>query len=238
MSDETAAEEQFIDFECPCCQEQVSFPASAAGSLQECFNCTGAIIVPESGDKGHLIPLPAKTARLTLRKFNGEDWKDLVQLFSNDDFFTAAPFKLEGEEQIARWLEQDGVVKLTSQGVPFILAVQLNEKAGVIGCVSLHFSDVTRLQANLYVAIHPEFQRQGFGVEAFTGMLDFCFRGLSLHRVQGFCESQNTAASGLLARSGMRREGEFIKDHKVGDQWASTLAFAMLREEFKPSPAS
>ncbi len=30
----------------------------------------------------------------------------------------------------------------------------------------------------------------------------------------------------------MRREAEFVRDHKIGDQWVNTAAYAILREEF------
>jgi len=238
MNDNTATEDQFIDFKCPYCGEEVSFPATCARSVQECVSCTEPVLVPESGGEGGRIPLPITTARLTLRKFRGTDWKDLLQLFSNDDFFDAAPFKLDGEEQIARWLEEDAVVKLTSPGVPFILAVDAvtaTSGAKVIGCLSLRFSDAARLQAILYVVIHPDFQRKGFGAEAAAGALGFCFQGISLHRVQGYCDSTNVAAGRLFEKAGMRREGEFVSDHKVGDQWANTVAYAILREESKPA---
>ena len=33
----------------------------------------------------------------------------------------------------------------------------------------------------------------------------------------------------------MRREAEFVRDHKVKDQWANTAAYAILREEFEPA---
>jgi RimJ/RimL family protein N-acetyltransferase len=236
MNDDTAMEDQFIDFNCPNCEAEVSFPATCAGSVQECFDCTEALIVPKSGGVGGRIPLPITTPRLALRKFRGEDWKDLMHLFANEDFFAAAPFKLDSEERIARWLEEDAVVKLTSPGVPFMLAVQALEGARVIGCLSLSFSDAERLQAILYIAIHPEFQRKGLGAEAMIGALGFCFQGISLHRVQGFCESTNTAACRLFEKAGMRREGEFVRDHKVDDQWVNSVAYAVLSEEFKASP--
>ena len=232
MSDDTTTEEQFIDFKCPCCGEQVSFPKSCADRAMECFNCTEPVVVPDTGGEGRRIPLPITTPRLTLRKFRGADWKDLLQLFSDDDFYDAAPFKLEGEEKISRWLEADAVVKLTTPGVPFILAVQEQEGAKVIGCLSLTFSDAERLQAILQIVLHHDFQRRGFGTEAALGALGFCFKGISLHRVTGYCDSTNVAACRLSEKVGMRREGEFVSDHQVRDQWASTAAYAILREEF------
>ena len=56
MSDDTAADEQFIDFKCPACGEQISFPKTCAGLAQECFNCTVAIIVPTEGGEGRRFP--------------------------------------------------------------------------------------------------------------------------------------------------------------------------------------
>jgi RimJ/RimL family protein N-acetyltransferase len=238
MSDETVTEDQFIDFKCPYCGEQVSYPAISVGSMQECVNCSEPILVPESGNEGGCIPLPFTTARLILRKFRAEDWKNLLYLFSDDEFFFgAAPFKLDGEERIARWLEEDAIVKLTTPDVPFILAVQARESGKVIGSLSLTFSDAARLQAILHVAIHRDFQRKGFGIEAMIGALGFCFQGISLHRVQGFCDNSNVAAARLFEKAGMRREAEFVRDHKVGEEWANSLAYAILREEFKPTPS-
>jgi RimJ/RimL family protein N-acetyltransferase len=234
MSDDT--EEQFIDFKCPHCGEQVSFPKSCVGRAQECFSCAEPVIVPESGGEGGRVPLPITTAKLVLRKFRGPDWKDLVQLFADEEFFDTAPMKLEGEERVTRWLETDAAVKLTTAGTPFILAVQAQEPAKVIGCVSLSFSDADRLQAVLYLVLHRDFQRRGLGAEAMIGLLGFCFGGISLHRVQCFCDSANAAACRLFEKAGMRREAEFVRDHKVGDQWANTAAYAILRDEFKPAP--
>jgi ribosomal-protein-alanine N-acetyltransferase len=233
MNDETTAEEQFVDFKCPYCGEQVSFPKTFVGLAKECFNCNQPVIVPENGGEGRRIPLPIATERLILRKFAGADWKDLLQLFSDDDFYAAAPFKLDGEESIARWLETDSVVKLTTPCVPFILAVEAREGAKVIGCLSLGFSDVERLQAIIYIALHRDFQRRGFGVETARGALGFCFKEIGLHRVQGHCDSTNVAACKLFEKIGMRREAEFVQDHKVGDQWANTTACAILRQEFE-----
>jgi RimJ/RimL family protein N-acetyltransferase len=233
MSDDTAAEEQFIDFKCPSCGKPISFPASVAGSVQECFNCADPIVLSKSGSEAKPVPLPFSTTRLILRKFNVEDWRDLARLFSDDDFYTAAPFKLNGEEQISRWLDEDATIRLTTPGVPFILAVQSQEHKKVVGCLSLRFRDAEWLQTSLYIVLQRDFQRRGFGTEAIAGALRFCFEGISQHRVQAFCDSDNTGGCRLLEKAGMRREGEFVKDHKAGNKWSNTSLYAILDEEYK-----
>lgn len=201
--------------------------------MQECFNCTEPIIVPQSGGEGGRIPLPISTPSLTLRKFREADWKGLLQLFSDDEFFSVSSLKLDGEEQVTRWLAEDATIKLTTPGVPFTLAVETLENPKIIGLLSLRFSNAERSQVAIDLVLHREFRRRGFGLEALNGALEFCFGGISLHRVQAFCDSANAAACGLLAKAGLRREGEFVRDHKTGDDWANTMAYAMLREEFK-----
>lgn len=233
MNDDTTAEEQFLDFKCPSCRKEVSYPAAAAGTMQECFSCSEPLLVPEQGAEGGRIPLPFATAKVKLRKFNGNDWKELLQLFADDEFYAAAPFKVDSEERIAGWLEEDAVVKLTTAGVPFIMAVESVESGKIVGCLSLTFSDAERLQAILYIVVHPGFQKQGFGAETAAAALQFCFSGIRLHRVQGYCESTNAAACALWETAGMRREAEFVQDHKAGGQWANTVAYAILHEEFK-----
>jgi RimJ/RimL family protein N-acetyltransferase len=62
-------------------------------------------------------------------------------------------------------------------------------------------------------------------------MLDFCFNGIKLHRVTAACDSRNVAACRLLERAGMRREGEFLKDHFADGAWFNTVSYAVLSED-------
>jgi RimJ/RimL family protein N-acetyltransferase len=70
-------------------------------------------------------------------------------------------------------------------------------------------------------------------IEAAKGALTFCFDGLSLHRVQGFCDGEDTANRQMFEKANMRREGEFVRNRRVLDRWTNTLAYAILREEFQ-----
>ncbi len=233
MNDETTMEDEFIDFQCPYCGEQVSFPKTARGLVQECFNCSEPMVVPEAGGLGGKILLPATTTNLSLRRFAGADWKDLMQLFSNEEFCERAPLVLDGEERITRWLDEDAQVKITTPNAPFTLAAQSLESGRVIGILTLSFSDAERLQAILTLALLPDFVRAGLDVEAARGALGFCFDSISLHRVQGFCLSTDDVLNPMFEKAGLRREGEFVKNRKIGGEWVSTVAYAILREEFQ-----
>jgi RimJ/RimL family protein N-acetyltransferase len=237
MNNAPDVDENFVDFKCPHCGELVSFPGEASGQMEECFSCGETFIVPTEGETGRKIPLPLATPHLVLRRFGGADWKDLLNLFSNDEFCEQAPFLLDGEERVVRWLEEDAATKLTTPNVPFNLAVQSSESGKLAGIITLTYSDAARLQPVLQVALMPEYAQRGLKVEAVRGAFELCFAGLGLHRVLAYCLSADTNSCQTYEKAGMRREGEFVQNRRLGDEWVNTAAYAILRDEFKKGGA-
>ncbi len=83
---------------------------------------------------------------------------------------------------------------------------------------------------NLFV--NRQFQRQGFATEALGALLGLCLGDLGLRRVSARCDSRNVAACRLLEKLGVRREGEFVQDHLAKGEWANTVWWALLAEEY------
>ena len=237
-------EESFIDFKCPHCGEPVSFPQDSAGFAQACPNCTESLIVPDDGSElGWEIPLPITTARLVIRRLAARDWQDLLELMSDEEFFRYQDGVPLDEDGVLRWLESDAHVKLTTPDQTLYLAIEVQDGSKLIGYMSLSFTDPQRLQVTFSISLNRKFQRQGFAREALVALLTFCFEGLKLHRIAGWCDSRNTAAARLLEKAGLRREGEFIKSRWLHGEWANSLWYAILRDEFnqppsKPAPAA
>jgi len=226
-------EESFIDFKCPYCGEAVSFPQENAGFAQACPICTESFIVPDDGsDVGWQIPLPITTARLSIRRLAGRDWQDLLELMSDEDFYRYQDGAPLDEDAVLRWLESDAHVKLTTPDQTLFLGIEVQEGGKLIGYMSLNFTDPQRLQVTFNIGLNRKFQRQGFAQEALVALLTFCFEGLRLHRVAGWCDSRNTAACRLLEKAGLRREGEFVQSRWLHGEWANSLWYAMLSEEF------
>ena len=226
-------EESFIDFKCPYCGEPVSFPQESAGFAQACPTCTESLIVPDDGSEvGWQIPLPITTARLAIRRLTGRDWQDLLELMSDEELYRYHDGAPLDEDGVLRWLESDAHVKLTTPDQPLFLGIEVQEGGKLIGYMSLNFTDPQRLQVTFSISLNRKFQRQGFAHEALVALLTFCFEGLKLHRVAGWCDGRNTAAVRLLEKAGLRREGEFVRSRWLHGEWANSLWYAMLNEEF------
>ncbi len=227
-------EESFIDFKCPHCDEPVSFPQESAGFAQACPNCTQSLIVPDDGSEvGWEIPLPISTARLTIRRLASPDWKDLLELMSDEEFFRFQDGVPLDEDGVLRWLESDAHVKITTPNQTLYLGIEVKDGAKLIGYMSVDFTDAQRRQVTFSIGLNGKFQRQGFAHEAVVALLTFCFEGLRLHRVAGWCDSRNAAAIRLLEKAGLRREGEFLKNRMLHGEWASSTWYAILDEEYR-----
>jgi len=226
-------EENFIDFKCPYCGEPVSFPQESAGFAQACPNCTESLIVPDDGSEvGRQIPLPITTPRLVLRRLAGGDWKDLLELMSDEEFFRYQDGVPLDEDGVLHWLESDAHVKLTTPDQPLYLGIQVQDGGKLIGYLSLSFTDPQRLLVTFSISLNRGFQRKGFALEAVEALLGFCFEGLKLHRVAGWCDSRDTAACRLMEKVGLKREGEFLKNKWVHGEWANSVCYAALDEEY------
>lgn len=226
------SEENFIDFKCPHCGEMVSFPQEFVGHVQECPLCAENCIVPADGSGlGRAIPIPVTTERLVLRRLHPADWKDLLEYLSDEELFQCTEGRPLSEEEIIHWLQSDAHVRLTTPGQAFYLGVQLQAGGKLIGHLSLHFTEPHRAQAAVNLMIGRSHQRQGYGAEALAGGLRFGFEDLRLHRLTASCDTRNTAARALFERAGLRREGEFLKDHFTNGEWASTVAYALIEED-------
>ena len=224
------SEENFSDFKCPYCQETVSFPGEDIGKVRACPNCLEDFIVPARGESiGLRLPLPIVTSRLTLRRFNPDDWKDLLEFMQDEELFRYAG-RTMNEDQILAWLEQDRGVRLTTEGQKFYLGLMLNECHKVVGYAAL--SLFNPVQADLDISLARKHQRQGLAIEAVDALLGFCFEGIKLHRVTASCDSRNAAACKLFENVGMRREGEFVKATPSADGWLNTVYYAALEEEY------
>jgi len=233
-------EENFIDFKCPYCGGPVSFPQAHSKSLQACPSCMEALIVPESTTEvGRAIPIPITTQRLILRRLRTGDWKDLIELDSED---LSIPLRRRGneddEQAIIQWLEHDSSVKLTTPDEPFSLGMEVQDGNKLIGLAQLAFTDAGRLQVWINIQVSPRYQRNGVATEAAVALLDFCFNDLALHRVKAWCDSQDVAARGLCEKVGMRCEGECVKDRLINSEWVNTVWYARLDEDHRETNSS
>jgi RimJ/RimL family protein N-acetyltransferase len=223
----------FVDFKCPRCQRVVSFPEDWIGSVQSCPWCSQDILVPEgSKDVAREVQISARTRRLQFRRLNMGDRSDLLAIMSNADSFGYLGWQPMDEEAVDAWLERDAGTRHMEPDVNLYFAVESLSASRLVGLVTFGYQGQRTAQAGFEVLVAPAFRGQGYGTETVGGVLDFAFRGVNLRRVAVGCDSRNIAGLKMLAKAGMRREGEFVEDYPSSTGWANTVWFALLSREY------
>lgn len=227
---------EFIEFKCPSCGGDVSFPPDDAGAVQGCPFCQQSFLVPlQNGAPGRPVPVPISLARLTLRRLRPEDNTDLAELMNDAELLRYLDAGAMDEPGIAEWLARDQSLPMLQPGQPLWLGVEFGGK--IIGTTSVTYARESPgappdRQVVISVCISRACQRQGFGLETIQGLLAFGFNAINIRRVTANCDSRNAAAKGLLAKAGLRFEGEFFQDNFVKNEWVDTCYFAMLAGEY------
>src|SRR3954453_11935536 len=148
-----------------------------------------------------------ETARLHIRHFTETDIPTLLA-YRNDPVVA----KYQGWDSMTE-AEARAFVHEMQQGQPgvpgpgFQFAVALKPRGPHIGDCFVKLLDHDPRQAEIGYSLARPYWGQGFATEALIAILDYCFRTLSLHRVNAITDCNNLPSVALLERLGMRREG-------------------------------
>lgn len=231
-TDSQNSDDQFISFECPHCQNSVSYLDDTAGSIQVCPHCAQDFIVPDAdGQSSVAVPLPITTPRLSLRLLRAEDFEDLVDILVTQKQSDYLESQFANEDGVGNWLEKvlDSNYSVSRQ---ITIGIEAESNKKLIGLIYLSDYGTTQRQMDLNVIIHPDYQNQKLGTEAVLAVLNFCLRDIGQHRIVATCDTRQQAAVRLFTRSGMRQEAQLLKDHYINGEWADSFSFALLETEF------
>ena len=230
----SSSEDHFVDFRCPRCGKAVSFPEKWLGTVQECPWCSRNIVVPAtSKEAAREIALPVRTSHLVPRRLGLGDRSDLLEVMSDADSFRYLDWQTLDEEDVQQWLERDPRVRLMEPDVYLYFGVELAEASKLIAVVSFIYQGPETNQAGFNVVVNRTFRNRGYGTETVGGVLAFAFGEANLRRVAVGCDSRNLSGLRMLEKAGMRREGEFLEDGRIRDEWVNTIWYALLKREYK-----
>jgi aminoglycoside 6'-N-acetyltransferase len=178
-----------------------------------------------------------KTPRLLLRPFQEKDLESFAAYRSDSRMWRAtSPGHRPIHSTMARaFLKEMEIVQISAPGTWYQLAVERQIQPGLIGdCAFQVLADDER-QAQIGFTFAPAYQKQGYATEAVTGLLDYLFGKLKLHRVTATCDVENEASVRLLERLGMRREAELIENIWFKGAWGSEYV-RVAHKRMEPFP--
>jgi len=173
------------------------------------------------------------TDRLLLRRFRPGDLEALHAYVSREDVAQFTSFgprtRAQSETELKRKLADP---PMDQAGQMLSRAAVLPGTGQLIGEVLVFVRDVDARQGEIGYVFHPDFQGQGYALEAARAMLGYGFETLEFHRVFARSDARHTASVSLLEKLGMRREAHFREHAIFKGEWDNLYIYAMLEDEW------
>lgn len=116
------------------------------------------------------------------------------------------------------------------------LYFQLREKDTnrFLGWCGYHTWYFTHYRAEIFYMLNNESdRRKGLISEAIRAVLNYGFNEMNLVRVEAFVGEENAASLATLKKFGFTQEGVFRKHYHYKGENTDSIAFGLLKEEFK-----
>jgi [ribosomal protein S5]-alanine N-acetyltransferase len=171
-----------------------------------------------------------KTARLTIRPFQPEDWHAVLEYTSDGDVMNYLPEGILNEQDTIDFVNRN----MHDQAEKF--AVVLHDGEALIGHMVFHewYGEKTY---EIGWVFNRNYQNKGFATEAANALVKYAFERLNAHRVIATCQPENIPSYRVMEKIGMRREAHFRKcmpaHYGRGTGWWDEYFYAMLEEEWE-----
>jgi [ribosomal protein S5]-alanine N-acetyltransferase len=177
--------------------------------------------------------MPIQTARLTIRLLREADIESVHHLHSvpeTDTFNTLGiPDSIQTSATIvAEWLAAGAI----NPRISYVCCIELKDTDQFIGLIALHLAAPKFSRAEVWYKIHVSYWNQGYATEALTGILDFGFNQLKIHRIEAGCAVENIASAKVLEKAGMIKEGMKRRNLPIRGEWVDSFSYAVLEETY------
>ncbi|MGN1297464.1 MAG: GNAT family N-acetyltransferase [Clostridia bacterium] len=174
-----------------------------------------------------------ESERLILRSYEDSDVADLVEGLNNIEvakWMAGVPFPYTEEDAkhfIARAKNNDENVKIS-------LAIVLKENNKVIGGTEI--TDINKKDgtAGGGIWLNEKYQKNGYGTEAFSARIKYCFDILGLRRIENGYYPGNEKSRKMQEKLGYKEEG--IRRKKflclATNEYVDECITGLLKEEF------
>lgn len=172
------------------------------------------------------------TPRLVLRRFNEQDLTAFHAYRNDTNLARFQSWEAFNLTEAAAFIREHQVREVGVRGQWLQIAIALRETDALIGDCAFKLHDDDIRQATIGGTLARKYHRQGYAVEAMTGLLNQLFEKLNLHRIVADADPENTASWKLLERLGLRREGHLKQSLWFKGRWADEYLYAVLRDEW------
>jgi [ribosomal protein S5]-alanine N-acetyltransferase len=174
-------------------------------------------------------PFPILTTeRLLLREMVPADAPGVLRLRSDKDVMKYINRPLTQTIQDAEaWIDVVTTALQKAEGITWCMAVKENP-SGFVGTIGLWRLEKENYRAEIGYMLDPSVQGQGIMSEAIQKVVDYGFRQMGLHSIEGRIDPRNIASARVLEKSGFVQEAYFKENYYLDGRFADTAVYSLL----------
>ncbi len=173
-----------------------------------------------------------ETERLLLREFVKGDAEELFKIRSDErvmKYLDRDPHKSVAESELM--IEKMIEIHNNKSGINWI--INKKDSLSVIGYIGYWRLIRENLRAEVGYAMKPEYWGNGYMQEALNKVIEFGFKELCLHSIEGNVNPNNLDSIKLLEKFGFKREAYFKEDYFYNGKFLDTAIYSLLEIDIK-----
>ena len=176
--------------------------------------------------------LTLQTARLNLRDFREEDWRDVHEYGSDLEVVKYMPFGPNTEEDTKAFINRVLGNQKEKPRIVYNFALVNKQENKLIGACAVTIKSTDKREGEIGYILNRRYWNRGYMTEAARKVVDFGFQQLGLHRVIATCDPANTGSYRIMEKVGMQKEG-YLREHKLfKGVWRDFLLYSILEKEW------
>jgi RimJ/RimL family protein N-acetyltransferase len=171
------------------------------------------------------------TDRLTIRMLGRDD----VTAFTHYRMLPEIARYQDWPMPYTRDLAHELVVEMDALSGPTTdrwVQLAIDSAAGMVGDVAV-WLDADATLAMIGYTLDPDFQGQGYAIEAVEALIAWLFRRKRVHRIAATIDPRNVASARVLERCGFEYVGTARSAAFVRGEWADDARFSLLEPDWK-----
>ena len=174
-------------------------------------------------------PFPILTTeRLVLREIKNTDAKDFFVMRSNADTMRYIPRPVAvTEADVLEVIDRISTGLKTNESISWGITLKGENKfVGSIGFVRMKKENY---RAEIGYILHPDLHGKGIMYEALQACIDYGFKTMKLHTIEGIVDARNIASAKLLEKSGFIKEGYFKEDTFHNGEFSDSVYYTLFK---------
>ncbi|MHA1984234.1 MAG: GNAT family N-acetyltransferase [Candidatus Hodarchaeales archaeon] len=174
-----------------------------------------------------------QTERLILRRLNEGDFQLFTKYRNDPELMKYQSW--EGNftpEWFQEFIQEQKLISIGTINKWVQIGIESKSERTLIGDCALRVFQ--ERQAEFGITIGKGYQKKGYAYEAISGLFNYGFKEIKLHRITGLVDFDNDSSIKLQEKLGMRKEAHYKKSYydKRMKEWRDEYRFAILASEW------